>query len=131
MANFIVDCRYENTTTPLGQPDFTLEIEANSLDQAQERAAEEDTADHFIVTGACETLDLVKMLRQQVQALYGFAVDLLEKRGVPQDGRDFDEVLAAQGITLQAPVEKQQVEPEDDDDAGDGGFFEEWPPRKR
>ena len=73
MTNYIVDCRYIRTTTQVGVPDFTIEVEAECPEDAMRIAARSHAWDDFVAVGACDALGLVKILREQVRTLADFA----------------------------------------------------------
>ena len=115
MSMYIVDCRYPFTTTPLGQPDFTLEVEANSPEHAIQVAEEMDDQDEYLVTGACETLPLVEMLRSHVRILAEFGLEMARKsREAGTDVAEFEALVSANGIAM--PDGDEDDEDEDDEE---------------
>lgn len=101
MTNYIVDCRYTRTTTPVGIPDFTLLLEAASTEDAIQRAEQSDCGDDFVAVGACDALGLVKILREQVRTLADIAREVALKSSTADDDiAELEALCLIHGITL-------------------------------
>jgi hypothetical protein len=101
LTNYIVDCRYVRTTTPVGYPDFTVQVEATSPELAMLLAEKTEAYDDFVATGAHETLALISSLRYQNRILAQFGYEMACKsRETAGDVAEFNALVAANGITV-------------------------------
>lgn len=107
MTNYIVDCRYIRTTTPVGIPDFTIEVEANDTEDAMQIAAQSHAWDDFTVVGCQETLSLVESLRSHVRILAAFGLEMARKSR-EADVAEFEALVSTNGIA--APEEDEDRE---------------------
>jgi hypothetical protein len=115
MTMYIVDCRYPLTTTPVGVPDFTLEVEAASPHHAIQVAEEIDAGDDFVAVGACDTLALIEMLRSHVRILAQFGLEMARKsREAESDVAEFEALVSANDISI--PNSEDDDQDEDDED---------------
>jgi hypothetical protein len=94
MSMYIVDCRYIRTTTPVGYPDFTVQVEAVSPGHAMLLAEKTEAYADFVATGAHDTLALVSSLRYQLRILAQFGYEMARK------GREFEALASVNGIAL-------------------------------
>lgn len=114
MSNYIVDCRYARSTTPVGQPDFTVEVEAADPQHAMRIVQDIPMDDEFSATGACETLSLVETLRSHVRILAAFGLEMARKsREAGTDVVEFEALVSANGISMPDSEDDQE---EDDKD---------------
>lgn len=124
MSNYIVDCRYVRTTTPVGIPDFTVMVEAKSHEHAMLEA--EKTADaygDFTAVGACETLALVKLLRDQVLSLAQFG-DEMANKGTRSDYEEFQALLKKHNIAYSGDVPGDCEETDNEEHEEDPWYLE-------
>lgn len=119
MTNYIVDCRYIRTTTPVGVPDFTIEVEAECLEDAMRIAARSHAWDDFTVVGCQDTLSLIESLRSHVRILAEFGLEMARKNreadvaefkalasinriAVPKEDLDREEAIAEERRRIEA-----------------------------
>lgn len=109
MTNYIVDCRYIRTTTPVGVPDFTIEVEANDTEDAMRISAQSHAWDDFTVVGCQETLSLVESLRSHVRILAAFGLEMARKsKEAEADVTEFEALASVNGIVSPEGDEHQE-----------------------
>jgi hypothetical protein len=118
MTNYIVDCRYVRTTTPVGLPDFTLEVDAVNESDANCAVAERASDDEdFVILSTKPTLDLIEELRSHVSILAQFGYEMACKtREATGDVAEFNALVAANGITVPGQDEEEGDEEEEEED---------------
>jgi hypothetical protein len=127
MTMYIVDCRYPLTTTPVGIPDFTLEVEASSPQHAIQVAEQIDAGDDFVAVGACDTLALVDMLRSHVRILAEFGLEMARKsREAGTDVAQFEALVCSNDIAMpDSEHDDQEDEDEDEEDEDEAAITAE------
>ncbi len=107
MTNYIVDCRYIRTTTPVGVPDFTIEVEAECPEDAMRIAARSHAWDDFTVVGCQDTLSLIESLRSHVRILAAFGLEMSRKNR-EADVAEFEALASINRIAVPEEEDNQE-----------------------